>query len=140
MSLFDLPIACSTVEDLAQEILRIEQLLVESDGIAAQPIDIKTAARLFGAAVRMFIAAGNPAAMNNDDPLPIFGLTPISAVVAAAALLRDQALTPFDLTLWLQRLGSELKRSNSFSEATARAKVAFSDRLAQAEGDLAWIP
>jgi hypothetical protein len=66
----------------------------------------------------------------DDGPLPSFGLTPTYAVVVAAALLRDQNLTPFDLTVWFQRAASEAKKSNSFTVAAARAQEQFAKRLA----------
>jgi len=95
-------------------------------------LDIESCAGLLGAAARLFVAAGNADALANDAPLPSLGLTPTVAVVVAAALLRDQNLTPFDLTVWFQRVASEAKKSNSFNVAAARMQEIFAKRLAEA--------
>src|SRR5260370_1382079 len=71
-------------------------------------------------------------AIDEDGQLPSLGLTPTDAVVVAAALLRDQNLTPFDLTVWFQRVASEAKKSNSFNVAAALAQEQFAKRLAEA--------
>ena len=99
---------------------------------ACGDLDIESCARLLGAAARLFVAAGNADALANDGPLPSLGLTPTVAVVVAAALLRDQNLTPFDLTVWFQRVASEAKKSNSFNVAAARMQEKFAKRLAEA--------
>ena len=95
-------------------------------------LDIESCARLLGVASRLFVAAGNADALENDGPLPGLGLTPTVAVVIAAALLRDQNLTPFDLTIWFQRVASEAKKSNSFNVGAARMQEKFAKRLAEA--------
>jgi hypothetical protein len=99
-------------------------------------LDIESCARLLGAASRLFVAAANADALENDEPLPGLGLTPTIAVVVAAALLRDQNLTPFDLTIWFQRVASEAKKSNSFNVATARMQKKFAKHLAEAGSDI----
>lgn len=114
-----------------------EAAVLDEDGRACGHLDIRSCARLLGAAARLFVAAGNADALVDDGPLPSLGLTPTDAVVVAAALLRDQNLTPFDLTLWFQRVASEAKRSNSFHVDAAQAKEQFAERLAEAESTLA---
>jgi hypothetical protein len=109
----------------------LEAALLDEDGRACGDLDIASCARLLGAAVRLFAAAGNADALVDDGPLPSLGLTPTDAVVVAAALLRDQNLTPFDLTIWFQRVASEAKKSNSFNVAAARAQEQFAKRLAE---------
>jgi hypothetical protein len=109
----------------------VEAALLDEDGRACGDLDIRSCASLLGAAVRLFVAAGNADAMVGDGPLPSLGLTPTDAVVVAAALLRDQNLTPFDLTIWFQRVASEAKKSNSFNVAAARAQEQFAQRLAE---------
>jgi hypothetical protein len=119
--------------DLVDNLDVLQAALLDEEGRARGDLDIRCCARLLGAAVRLFVAAGNADALVDDEPLPSLGLTPTDAVVAAAALLRDQNLTPFDLTLWFQRVTSEAKKSNSFNAAVARAKEQFATRLAEAE-------
>ena len=119
--------------DLVDNLDVLQAVLLDEEGRARGDIDIRSCARLLGAAVRLFVAAGNADALVHDGPLPSLRLTPTDAVVVAAALLRDQNLTPFDLTLWFQRVGSEAKKSNSFNAAVARAKEQFAKRLAEAE-------
>jgi hypothetical protein len=109
----------------------LEAALLDEDWRACGDLDIASCARLLGAAVRLFAAAGNADALVDDGPLPSLGLTPTDAVVVAAALLRDQNLTPFDLTIWFQRVASEAKKSNSFNVAAARAQEQFAKRLAE---------
>jgi hypothetical protein len=123
--------------DLIDGFRRIEPVCLFEDGSARGDLDVRVCARLLGSAVRLFVAAGNSSALNNDEPLPSFDLTPTDAVVAAAALLRDQRLSPFDLTLWFQRVASEAKTSNSFNAAAARAKAKFAKRLAETGSILA---
>jgi hypothetical protein len=109
-----------------------EAAMFDGKGDACGDLDIEACARLLGAASRLFVAAGNADALENDAPLPSLGLTPTVAVVVAAALLRDQNLTPFDLTIWFQRVASEAKKSNSFNVAAARMQEKFAKRLAEA--------
>ena len=109
-----------------------EAALIDGEGDACGDLAIESCARLRGAAARLFVAAGNADALANDGPLPSLGLTPTVAVVVAAALLRDQNLTPFDLTVWFQRVASEAKKSNSFNVAAARMQEKFAKRLAEA--------
>jgi hypothetical protein len=109
-----------------------EAALFDGEGGPCGDLDIELCARLLGAAARLFVAAGNADALANDGPLPNLGLTPTVAVVVAAALLRDQNLTPFDLTIWFQRVASEAKKSNSFNVAAARMQQKFAKRLAEA--------
>ena len=111
----------------------VEAALLDEEGRACGDLDIRSCASLLGAAARLFVAAGNADALVDDDgPLPSLGLTPTDAVVVAAALLRDQNLTPFDLTVWFQRVASEAKKSNSFNVAAALAQEQFAKRLAEA--------
>ena len=123
--------------DLVDNLDVLEAALSYEDGRACGDLEIRSCARLLGAAARLFAAAGNANALVDDGPLPSLGLTPTDAVVVAAALLRDQNLTPFDLTLWFQRVASEAKKSNSFNVAVARAKEQFAKRLAEAESAVA---
>jgi hypothetical protein len=118
--------------DLVGNLDALEADLLDEEGCARGDLDIRPCARLLGAAVRLFVAAGNADALVDDGPLPRLGLTPTDAVVVAAALLRDQNLTPFDLTLWFQRVASEAKKSNSFNVAAARVQEQFAERLAEA--------
>ena len=108
-----------------------EAALFDGEGSPCGDLDIELCARLLGAAARLFVDAGNADGLANDGPLPSLGLTPTVAVVVAAALLRDQNLTPFDLTIWFQRVASEAKKSNSFNVAAGRVKEQFAKRLAQ---------
>jgi hypothetical protein len=117
--------------DLVDNLDVLEADLLDEEGRARDDLDIQLCARLIGAAARLFTVAGNAEALVGDGPLPSLGLTPTDAVVVAAALLRDQNLTPFDLTLWFQRVASEAKKSNSFNAAVARAKEQYAKRLAQ---------
>jgi hypothetical protein len=123
--------------DLVDRLDALEGFLLDETGRACDDLNIQFCARLLGAATRLFTAAGNADALVNDEPLPSLGLTPTDAVVVAAALLRDQDLTPFDLALWFQRVVCEAKESNSFNVAVARAKEQFAGRLAEAERILA---
>jgi hypothetical protein len=116
----------------AEEFGQLEAALLHENGRARGDLNVQDCALLLGGAVRLFVAAGNASALHDDGPLPSLNLTPTDAVVGAAALLRDQSLTPFDLTLWFQRVASEAKKSNSFNEAAARAKVIYAERLALA--------
>jgi hypothetical protein len=118
--------------DLADNLDVLEAYLLDEEGRARDDLDIRLCARLIGAATRLFTAAANADALVDDGPLPSLGLTPTDAVVVAATLLRDQNLTPFDLTLWFQRVASEAKKSNSFNAAVARAKEQYAKRLAEA--------
>jgi hypothetical protein len=118
--------------DLVDNLDALEADLLDEEGRARSDLDIRSCARLLGTAVRLFVAAGNADALVDDGPLPSLGLTPTDAVVVAAALLRDQNLTPFDLTLWFQRVASEAKKSNSFNVAAARVQEQFAERLAEA--------
>jgi hypothetical protein len=118
--------------DLVDNLDALEADLLDEEGCARGDLDFRSCARLLGAAVRLFVAAGNADALVDDGPLPSLGLTPTDAVVVAAALLRDQNLTPFDLTLWFQRVASEAKKSNSFNVAAARVQEQFAERLAEA--------
>jgi hypothetical protein len=137
MSLSDTRAAQDVLARLVDECSRLESALLIQDGRAHDDLDLGICARLLGSAVRMFVAAGNMAAQEDDGPLPRLDLTPTDAVVAAAALLRDQDLTPFDLTLWFQRVASHAKKSNSFNESVARATNEFAGRLAEARSTLA---
>ena len=118
--------------DLVDNLDALEADLLDEEGRARGDLDIRSCARLLGAAARLFVAAGNADALVDDGPLPSLGLTPTDAVVVAAALLRDQNLTPFDLTLWFQRVASEAKKSNSFNVAAAQVQEQFAERLAEA--------
>jgi hypothetical protein len=109
----------------------VEAALLDEEGRACGDLDIRSCASLLGAAARLFVAAGNADALVDDGPLPSLGLTPTDAVVVAAVLLRDQNLTPFDLTVWFQRVASEAKKSNSFNVAAALAQEQFAKRLAE---------
>jgi hypothetical protein len=106
--------------------------LIDGEGRVCGDLAIEPCARLLGAAARLFVDAGNADGLANDGPLPSLGLTPTVAVVVAAALLRDQNLTPFDLTVWFQRVASEAKKSNSFNVAAARMQEKFAKHLAEA--------
>lgn len=123
--------------DLVDNLDVLEADLLDEEGRARDDLDIRLCARLIGAAARLFTAAGNADALVDDGPLPSLRLTPTDAVVVAAALLRDQNLTPFDLTLWFQRVASEAKKSNSFNAAVARAKEQYAKRLAEAASTVA---
>jgi hypothetical protein len=123
--------------DLVDNLDVLEADLLDEEGRARGDLDIRLCARLLGAAARLFTAAGNDDALVDDGPLPSLGLTPTDAVVVAAALLRDQNLTPFDLTVWFQRVASEAKKSNSFNVAVARAKEQYAKRLAEAGSTVA---
>jgi hypothetical protein len=116
---------------------QLEPELLFEDGRARSDLDVGACTRLLASAVRLFVAAGNASALDDEEPLPSFDLAPTDAVVAAAALLRDQNLSPFDLTLWFQRVASEAKKTNSFNAAAARAKIEFAERLAEAGSILA---
>jgi hypothetical protein len=118
--------------NLVDKLDALEAARFDGKGDACGDLDIESCARLLGVASRLFVAAGNADALENDDPLPGLGLTPTVAVVVAAALLRDQNLTPFDLTIWFQRVASEAKKSNSFNAAAARMQEKFAKRLAEA--------
>jgi hypothetical protein len=137
MSLSDTTTPQDVLARLADECSRLEATLLIQDGRALDDLDIGLCARLLGSAVRMFVAAGNTAAQDDDGPLPRLDLTPTDAVVVAAALLRDQGLTPFDLTLWFQRVASHAKKSNSFNAAVAQATKEFAGRLAETRSTLA---
>lgn len=132
MSRSDNRTAKDVLARLVDECNRLEAAFQIRDGRALDDLDIGTCARLLGSAVRMFVAAGNAAALDDAGPLPRLDLTPTDAVVAATALLRDQALTPFDLTLWFQRVASHAKKSNSYNAAFAQATKEFAGRLAEA--------
>jgi hypothetical protein len=123
--------------DLVDNLDVLEADLLDEEGRVRGDLDIRLCARLLGAAARLFTAAGNDGALVDDGPLPSLGLTPTDAVVVAAALLRDQNLTPFDLTVWFQRVASEAKKSNSFNVAVARAKEQYAKRLAEAGSTVA---
>jgi hypothetical protein len=123
--------------DIVDNLDVLEADLLDEEGRARGDLDIRLCARLLGAAARLFTAAGNDDALVDDGPLPSLGLTPTDAVVVAAALLRDQNLTPFDLTVWFQRVASETKKSNSFNVAVARAKEQYAKRLAEAGSTVA---
>jgi hypothetical protein len=116
---------------LVESLDLFEAALSNGDDCACGDLDIESCGLLVGAAARLFVAAGNADALANDEPLPSLGLTPTVAVVVAAALLRDQNLTPFDLTIWFQRVASEAKKSNSFNVAAARMQRKFAKRLAE---------
>jgi hypothetical protein len=118
--------------NLVDNLDMFEAAVFDGEGRACADLDIESCAGLLGAAARLFVAAGNADALANDAPLPSLGLTPTVAVVVAAALLRDQNLTPFDLTVWFQRVASEAKKSNSFNVAAARMQGKFAKRLAEA--------
>jgi hypothetical protein len=135
MSLSDTGALQDVLARLVDECGRLEAALLIQDGRTDDDLDLELCARLLGSAVRMFVAAGNAAAQ--DCALPRLDLTPTDAVVVAAALLRDQDLTPFDLTLWFQRVASHAKKSNSFNESVARATKEFAGRLAEARSTLA---
>ena len=81
-------------------------------------MDLEACSHLLGLASRFYVAAVE--AKPEDMPFPTLGLTPTDAVVVAAATLRDQDLTPFDLTLWFQRAILAAKKSNYFTENTER--------------------
>lgn len=81
-------------------------------------IGFDEAGRLLGVAVRLY-AKGAETAGDEIRRVPTLGLSPTEAVVSAAALLRDQDLTPFDLWLWFQRVMREAKTSNSFTSHVA---------------------
>jgi hypothetical protein len=130
MSSFDL--RGEALADLVDNLDVLEAALLEGEGRTCGDLDIRSCARLLGAAARLFVAAGNADALVDDGPLPSLGLTPTDAVVVAAACLRDQNLTPFDLTVWFQRVASEAKKSNSFNAAMARMEEQFAKRLAEA--------
>jgi len=135
MSPFDAPV--ETLADIVGSLDVLEAALLDAEVRRCGSLDIRSCARLLGAAARLFVVAGNADALIDDGPLPSLGLTPTDAVVAAAALLRDQNLTPFDLTVWFQRVASEAKKSNSFNVAVARAQQQFAKRLAEAGSTLA---
>jgi hypothetical protein len=130
MSSFD--IRREALADVIDKLVVLEAVLFDEERRACGDLDVRSCAGLLGAAARLFVAAGNADALIDDGPLPSFGLTPADAVVVAAALLRDQNLTPFDLTVWFQRGASEAKKSNSFTVAAARAQEQFAKRLAEA--------
>jgi hypothetical protein len=132
MSRSDTRTAQDVLARLVDEFGRLEAAVLIQDGRAIDDLDIGTCARLLGCAVRMFVAAGNAAALDDVGPLPRLALTPTDAVVAAAVLLRDQELTPFDLTLWFQRVASHAKKSNSYNAAVAQATNEFAGCLAEA--------
>ncbi len=81
-------------------------------------MDMDACGRLLGIAARLYVAAAEQ--KPEDMPLPALGLTATDAVVVAAAALRDQDLTPFDLTLWFQRVVMASRQSNFFTESTER--------------------
>jgi hypothetical protein len=120
------------LSDLVDNLDVLEAALLDEDGRACGVLDMRSCAHLLGSAARLFVAAGNATALVDDGPLPTLELTPTDAVVVAAALLRDQNLTPFDLTLWFQRVAGEAKKSNSFNLAVAGAKERFAQHLAEA--------
>ena len=81
-------------------------------------IGFDEAGRLLGVAVRLY-AKGAETAGDEIHRVPLLGLSATEAVVGAAALLRDQDLTPFDLWIWFQRVMHEAKTSNSFTSHVA---------------------
>jgi hypothetical protein len=120
----------SSVGRLAGELVGLEHELIDEWGYPRGDLDLRTCAALLGCAVRLFTAAGNAAALDDAGPLPHLDISPTHAAVAAAALLRDQQLTPFDLAVWFQRVMSEAKKSNAFNAAIAQAP--FAERPAEA--------
>ena len=83
-------------------------------------MDLDACGRLLGIAIRFYSVAVEVKA--ESDPLPALGLTPTDAVVVATAALRDQDLSPFDLTLWFQRALQESKKSNSINAGAERPR------------------
>ncbi len=81
-------------------------------------MELEACSHLLGMASRFYVAAVD--AKPEDMPFPALGLTPTDSVVVAAATLRDQDLTPFDLTLWFQRAIYAATKSNYFTESTER--------------------
>ncbi len=81
-------------------------------------MDMDACGKLLGMAARFYVAAAEQ--KPDDMPLPALGLTATDAVVVAAAALRDQDLTPFDLTLWFQRVVMASRKSNFFTESMDR--------------------
>ena len=86
-------------------------------------MDLEVCSHLLGLASRFYVAAVE--AKPEDMPFPALGLTPTDSVVVAAATLRDQDLSPFDLTLWFQRAIYAATKSNYFTESTDRRQPAL---------------
>ena len=81
-------------------------------------MDMEACGRLLGMAARFYVSAAEQ--KPEETPLPALGLTATDSVVVATAALRDQDLTPFDLTLWFQRVVMASRKSNFFNEDTER--------------------
>ena len=102
--------------NLVESLASIEH---ETAAIAwSDAMNMEACGRLLGLAARFYVASAEQ--KPEEEPLPALGLTATDAVVVAAAALRDQDLTPFDLTLWFQRVVMESRKSNFFTENTGR--------------------
>ena len=96
-------------EHLAQ--LRMIEVTVAASDRAAE-LRFALCGDLLGVATRLFCAVAE--VQGEGVVPPSLGLTPTDAVVVSSALLRDQDMTPFDLTLWFQRVVSDARKSNSY--------------------------